>query len=95
MKRKPPYRHPVKGHTRSGIRVHRYERGKGNPPRISSRMRGSIPSNLGYSVTLYFDKGSETHRVPARTITDAAKQGIQSIQTPSIPRRMRIKREDN
>src|SRR4030042_1416250 len=45
-----------------------------------------------YRVTLYFDDGQESHRVPATTLTDAAQQGIRSIQTPKVPRRMRIRR---
>jgi len=89
--RRSPYRHPVKGHTRAGVRVSNYERGKGGKPtrRTTVRPRRGSPD---YTVKLYFDVGSESHRVPATNYTDAAQQGIRSLQTPQIPRRMRIRR---
>jgi len=89
--RRGPYRHPVKSHIRAGVKVRNYERGKGGKParRTTVRPRRGSPD---YTVKLYFDMGSESHRVPATNFTDAAQQGIRSLQTPQIPRRMRIKR---
>jgi len=89
--RRSPYRHPVKSHTRAGVHVNNYERGKGGKPiqRATARPRRGSPD---YTVKLYFDVGSESHNVPATNFTDAAQQGIRSLQTPQIPRRMRIKR---
>ena len=91
--RKSPYLHPVKGHTRAGVKVNNYERGKGGKPtrRATVRPRRGSPD---YTVKLYFDVGSESHQVPATNFTDAAQQGIRSLQTPQIPRRMRIRRQE-
>jgi len=89
--RKSPIKHNVKSHTRTGVQVSRYERGKGSRPAQRTTVRARLGSP-DYRVTLYFDVGSESHRVPATTLTDAAQQGIRSIQTPSVPRRMRIRR---
>lgn len=91
MTRKSPYHHPVKGHTRSGAQVSHYERGKGRKPTMRMVMRPRL-GNPDYTVTLFFDVGRESHRVPATTFTDAAQQGIRSLQTPKIPRRMKIRR---
>ena len=91
MTRKSPIKHEVRPHERSGITVHKYERGKGGKPSRRTVVRPRLGSP-DYLVTLYFDVGSESHRFPATTLTDAAQQGIRSLQTPKIPRRMRIRR---
>ena len=91
MTRKSPIKHLVRSHQRSGIPVGHYERGKGSKPTQRTTVRPRLGSP-DYRVTLYFDVGSESHRVPATTLTDAAQQGIRSIQTPKVPRRMRIRR---
>jgi len=89
--RRSPYRHPVKSHTRAGVKVRKYERGKGvKPTRRTTVRRGK--GDPGCTVKLYFDVGNESHSVPATNFAVAAKQGIQSLQTPQIPRRMRIRR---
>lgn len=91
MTRKTPYRHKVSSHVRSGVKVSNYERGKGRKL-VKPKHRSKKGMNVNYSVTLYFDKGSEKHPVPGPTATAAAKQGINQIQTPEIPRRMKIER---
>lgn len=91
MTRKSPIKHNVKPHERAGIQVHKYERGKGSRPTKRTVVRPR-PGSPDYTVTLYFDIGRESHRVPATTFTDAAQQGIKSLQTPEIPRRMKIRR---
>jgi len=92
MKRKSPYHHPVRSHTRSGVDVGRYERGKGSAPTRNPVGRPRSQGGAGYTVTLFFGGGSESHDAVGPTFTEAAQQGIRAIETPSIPRRMRIRR---
>jgi len=91
VKRKSPYRHPVKSHTRSGIKVSHYERGKGSKPKQPLRIRK--PLNGGdFTVIVFFDGERESHPVKAKTYTDALNSGLNRIQTPEIPQRIRIRR---
>jgi len=90
MRRKSPYRHPVKGHTRSGIKVGNYERGKGLKPRKPSKERARGRGD--FTVLLYFDSERESHPVRANTYVNALNAGLGMMQTPEIPDRIRIRR---
>jgi len=93
MTRKSPIRHPVSSYTKyDGTRVDNYERGKGTRPRerrAKPQIRGK---GVEYNVTLFFDEGSESHKIDGGSLTDAAYGGLRLMQKPSVPRRMRIKR---
>ena len=91
MRRKHPYRHPVKSHVRSGNRVTNYERGKGSKPRGSSKNslgRGGV----NYSVQVFYPSGSETHSVGGATYVGALKSGLTRLETEATPIRVYIKR---
>jgi len=90
MRRKSPYRHPVRSHTRSGVKVGKYERGKGPKPKPPSRTHPSMQG--GFTVSLYFDHESESHSVRAKTYVMALNAGLGMIQTSEIPDRIRIRR---
>ena len=93
MTRKSPIRHPVRSYTKyDGTRIDNYERGKGTRPRerrTKPQIRGT---SVEYNVTLFFDEGSESHRIDGGSLTDAAYGGLRLMQKPSVPRRIRIKR---
>lgn len=91
MKRRSPYRHPVRGHKRSGVDVKNYERGKGSKPKQKIKTR--IPLKGGdFTVLIYFDRERESHPVRAKTYTEALNAGLRMIQTPEIPDQIRIRR---
>jgi len=91
VKRRSPYRHPVRSHIRSGVEVKKYERGKGSKPKRTQRTR--IPARGGdFTVIVFFDGERESHPVKAKTYTDALNSGLNRIQTPEIPQRIRIRR---
>ena len=93
MTRKSPIRHPVSSYTKyDGTRVDNYERGKGIRPRESRTKPQIRGTGVEYNVTLFFDGGSESHRIDGGSLTDAAYSGLRLMQKPSVPRRMRIKR---
>ena len=91
MTRKSPIKHLVKPHERAGVQVHKYERGKGVAPRPARVGRRVMPG-AGYTVTLIFDGERESHVVPPGTLTDAVTQGINMIRTPTVPRRVQVRR---
>ena len=91
MKRKTPYRHPVKSHVRSGNRVTNYERGKGNKP------KGASKSSLGrggvnYSVQVFYPSGSESYSVGGATYVGALKSGLSHLDADGTPYRVHLKR---
>ena len=93
MPRKHPYQHPVKGHTRSGITVHRYTRGRGNKPNTPSKTGKDAPGQTGYTVSILFSgSGKENYNVAGGTYTGASKDGLTRIQRPEIPHRVQIRR---
>ena len=92
MPRKRPYRHPVKGHTRSGITVGHYERGKGDKPHKPTKTRKGAPGQTGYTVSILFSEGKENYNVAGGTYTGALKDGLTRIQRPEIPQRVQIRR---
>lgn len=91
MKRKSPYRHPVRRHIRSGVEVKRYDRGKGSKPKQASKTRTPLKGG-DFTVLIYFDSERESHPVRAKTYTAALNAGLGMIQTPEIPDRIRIRR---
>jgi hypothetical protein len=48
-KRKTPYKHTVRGHTRGGYQVRSYSRGHGSPPIVRRRVRAPAPQGKVYS----------------------------------------------
>ena len=91
MKRKRPYRHPVKSHVRSGNKVTNYERGKGNKPRGSSK-RSLGRGGVNYSVQVFYPSGSETHSVGGATYVGALKSGLTRLETEDAPIRVHLRR---
>lgn len=90
MTRKSPVKHKVKSHTRSGIAVKNYERGKGK--RVEKEKTMHITANIGYNVSFWFSNGSrETFNLPEKTIGSALRAGISKIQQPLIPVRAQIR----
>ena len=91
MTRRRPYRHPVKSHVRSGVRVTNYERGKGNKPRNPSSKglrRGEVP----YNVQVFYPGGSEAHNVGGSTYVGALKSGLTHLKTEDTPIRVHLRR---
>lgn len=89
MTRKTAYRHPVKSHTRNGVKVRRYERGKGTAP-AQTRVKPAPRRLSGYSVTVYYGDTQEPYTVPGRTLTDAARNVLGVVS--DVPRRMVLRR---
>lgn len=89
MKRKSPYRHPVRSHTRSGIHVGKYERGKGSKPKPRRR---DPSTGKKFTVIAHFGRGRESLPVRANTYSTALREGLGMIQTPEIPDRIMIRR---
>ena len=88
--RKPPYRHPVRRHTRAGVPVKRYKRGKGQKPRQNNPGHG--PS-ADYSVAVgYPGKPGETVNVKASTYTGAVREALKRITVPAVPNRVKVTR---
>jgi len=93
MTRKSPIRHPVSSYTKyDGTRVDNYERGKGTRPRERRTKPNIRDPGVEYNVTLFFDEGSESHKIDGGSLTEAAYDGLKRMQKPSVPRRIRIKR---
>ena len=67
-------------------------RGSGSRPRENRTKPQIRGPGVEYNVTLFFDNGSESHRVDGGSLTEAAYDGLRLMQKPSVPRRMRIKR---
>lgn len=92
MKRKTPIKHVVKPHTRSGVTVHKYERGKGNPPKQSRDMRTSLHGSNAYNITFFFPSGgSETYNASG-TVSGAVRSAVARIQRPEVPHRAQVRR---
>ena len=91
MTRKTPYEHPVRDYVRrDGKRVETYRRGTGSKPRTRTRKK-TASGGSAYSVTLYYDSGSETHPIQSDSLYGASYKGLQSLEAAEVPRKMRIK----
>ena len=91
MTRKTPYKHPVKTHVRSGVKVKNYERGKGNKPKdSSSNILGG--RGVNYRVQVFYPSGSEAHKVGGSTYVGALKSGLNHLQADGTPYRVHLKR---
>lgn len=104
MKRKSPYRHKVKGHTRAGKPVHNYMRGQGDKTvavRRKSRSRvvggssnhSSNLSEIAYDVNIYYaDYRSERYSVDAKDYPSALMGGLEQRDTIEPPKIVRMRR---
>ena len=87
MPRKSPYEHKVKEHTRSGITIGQYKRGKGKKPSKPRKIIGKAKQK-GFKVTV----DHKSYPVEAVTFGTALKIGLSKY--PKIPTHVKIRRQD-
>ena len=92
MTRKTPYKHPIHSHTRSGVTVQKYERGRGRPSPRAQPLNMKQHGSAQYNVTFYFSEGSETYNVGGGTLTGSLREAIPRIQRPEVPQHAQIRR---
>ena len=92
MTRKAPFKHKVSPHTRAGVTVHQYERGKGRPSPRADPLNLKQHGGSKYNVTFYFSDGSETYNVGGGTLTGSLREAIPRIQRPEVPQHAQIRR---
>lgn len=93
MTRKTPYKHPVKSHTRGGVPVKHYERGKGTPEKKQRNTSMRIGKGSEYNVVFIFgDSGRESYNVKSGTATGALSDAVARIQRGSVPYHARVRR---
>jgi len=91
MTRKSPYKHPVKSHVRSGMKVKKYERGQGNRPN-NSTSREVGRGGVNYGVQVFYPGGSESYSVEGATYVGALKSGLVRMKAEAAPYRVHLKR---
>jgi hypothetical protein len=84
MTRKTPIRHTVKSHTRQGVPIDSYERGKGNRPKKRNRTRprrvvGATANSRSFTVRL----DGQVFPVKARGFTEAAREAFDEYRGDS------------
>ena len=96
-----PIRHDVTGYTRKdGKRVEAYVRGSRKSPkkrrkRVQPKPKPGVKPRVrretGFSVTLFYEGGKETHQIQASNLPDASFKGLQALEAAKIPHKMRLK----
>ncbi|MFX0209080.1 MAG: hypothetical protein ACFFDT_24060 [Candidatus Hodarchaeota archaeon] len=86
MPRKSPYQHEVKGHIRSGMKIHKYKRGKGKKP---SKPRKIIRKAEQKSFNVKID--DRNYKIEAVTFASALNMGLSRFtKTPTHIRIIRV-----
>lgn len=85
--RKPPYKHPVRGHVRSGKYIDHYERGKGKKPGEAQNVKPKLAAGSMYNVVFSFTDGSTESYNGRGTATAALRQAMTRIQRAMVPKR--------
>ena len=90
MTRKTPVHHKVRDHTRSGVHVHKYERGSGKALELvkMARAGGRGPN---YTVTVSGSGRAQSVSVSAQSIPEAVNRGLDKV-TVEAPTVVRIRR---
>jgi len=92
-KRKSPFRHKVRSHTRSSpkgkiIKVGEYWRGKGKPPirklKRARNPKGSSPKFFVVKI-IYPNKSTERIRVEAKNYFEALEEGLERRRSLDMP----------
>lgn len=84
MDRKPPYKHPVRGHIRGGKYVEHYERGKGHP-REKNMGKVKPRGRSTYQVVFMFPSGGREQYNASGTASGALRSALASIQRGEVP----------
>jgi len=106
-KRKSPYRHTVRNHTRAGsIFVHTYERGKGKPPlrQVITRSteatppRKAMPKTGEFSGSYYVQIEYPEHEVESFTVqatscVPALERGLSQRREFKVPLAVLLRRQ--
>lgn len=94
-RRKSPYKHKVREHTRQNRPVVQYERGKGKQmfsPR-RSRVIGGNPGDTFDMTFFYIGEPREEFPVEAKNYGDALSAGIEMRDKPLPPKVIKMRRQ--